>query len=109
MCILAAPTAIWPSMRRGAFREDLYYRLRVIEIAIPPCASVRKTFCRWRALRERLRVKLKMPSCACRTAIDRLRLCLAGNVRELENAIEHAAVLSRSGSITPELLPPMSC
>jgi len=37
------------AMRRGAFREDLYYRLRVIEIAIPPCASVRKTFCRWRA------------------------------------------------------------
>jgi transcriptional regulator with PAS, ATPase and Fis domain len=92
---------------RGAFREDLYYRLRVIEITIPP-------------LRERIEDILPLARFFTRRIQQRLKLshltldatCLEalqehawpGNVRELENAIERAAVLSDDGRITPELL-----
>jgi transcriptional regulator with PAS, ATPase and Fis domain len=47
--VLAATTRdLGEAMRKGDFREDLYYRLRVIEIAIPPCAIAETTSCRWR-------------------------------------------------------------
>jgi hypothetical protein len=37
------------AVKEGAFRQDLYFRLNVIQIVIPPCASGPKTSCRWRA------------------------------------------------------------
>jgi two-component system, NtrC family, response regulator HydG len=96
------------AVKHGQFREDLYYRLGVIEIEVPPLRKRREDII---SLARHLVEKT-----AARLGIARLRLdattldCLSsyawpGNVRELENAIERAAVFCRDGVIRPENLP----
>ncbi len=93
---------------QGQFREDLYYRLGVIEIEVPPLRERRDDII---SLARHL-----VDKTAARLGIARLRLdatthdCLTayawpGNVRELENALERAAVFCKDGVIRPENLP----
>ena len=95
-------------MQRGEFREDLYYRLGVFEIALPP-------------LRERLDDVLELADAflaeigetvgrpaagISREARDQLlAYAWPGNVRELRNAIERAVILADGGFIRSEHLP----
>ncbi|MHB0957818.1 MAG: sigma 54-interacting transcriptional regulator [Pirellulaceae bacterium] len=96
------------AVQDGRFREDLYYRLGVIELEVPPLRKRREDIL---SLARHLVEKT-----AVRLGISRLRLdsttldCLSdydwpGNVRELENALERAAVLCKDGIIRPEDLP----
>src|SRR5688572_22885615 len=96
------------AMRRGEFREDLYYRLGVFEISLPP-------------LRERLDDILELADAfldeigatvgrpaagIARDAKDQLlAYAWPGNVRELRNAIERAVILADGGYIRSEHLP----
>ncbi len=91
---------------RGEFREDLLFRLRGFELRMPPLRErpddiplLAESFCA-QACPTRSRSGLTAAFCA---ALQQ-RLWY-GNVRELRTAIEHAAILSRGGSLRPEHLP----
>jgi DNA-binding NtrC family response regulator len=93
---------------QGSFREDLFYRLNVIQMTLPPLRERREDI---PALAEhflgRSAVKLGRKLRLSPGALERLlRYPWPGNVRELENAIERAAILTRSESVEPDDLPP---
>jgi two-component system response regulator AtoC len=93
---------------RGRFREDLYYRLNVIHVHMPPLRERKEDI---PLLVEHFLVKYRYEPGAIPTTIteDALKQLVdydwPGNVRELENAIERAVVLSRGNPITLEHLP----
>jgi DNA-binding NtrC family response regulator len=84
-------------VRQGRFREDLYYRLNVVPIELPPLSQRVEDL---PALADHLLAKVcrreALPRKRCsRETLDRLaRHDWPGNVRELENAIEHAVAVS---------------
>ncbi len=94
---------------QGRFRDDLYYRLNVIEIRLPPLRErledipllVDHFIERFNAEKGR---RITGVSPAAMRAL--MRHSWPGNVRELENAIEHAFILCRSGPIDLAHLPP---
>jgi transcriptional regulator with GAF, ATPase, and Fis domain len=96
------------AMRRGEFREDLYYRLSVFEIALPPLRNrlddileLADAF-----LQEIGGAVGKPPAGIARDARDQLlNYEWPGNVRELRNAIERAVILADGGYIRSEHLP----
>ena len=93
----------------GRFRDDLYYRLRVVEINIPPLRQRPEDILPLaRFVVQRLSRRLKMPDLTLdASCLDTLqRSPWPGNVRELENALERAAVLSEDSRIRPGDLPP---
>ncbi len=92
----------------GSFREDLLYRLKVIEINIPPLRKRREDILPLtRFLIDKLAKKYQLPNLRLdATCVDFLiSYPWPGNVRELENALERMVVLSRDGILIPENLP----
>ncbi len=103
--VISATNADLPAdVESGEFREDLYYRLRVVTLKIPPLRERREdipvlaqhfvqNFCEAHAL-----AAVKLPPETIRWLTD---YPWPGNVRELKNAIEGAAVLCRDGVLLP--------
>jgi two-component system response regulator HydG len=92
----------------GRFRKDLYYRLRVVELRIPPLRERRDDILP--LARQFLgtaieRAKRKMCGMAPKAADQLVRYDWPGNVRELENAIERAVALATGTQIQTEDLP----
>jgi two-component system response regulator PilR (NtrC family) len=95
-------------VQRGEFREDLYYRLNVIQIAIPPLRERRDDIqLLIQHFIERFSRELgKVIRGVSREAMDLLlHYPYDGNVRELENIIERAVTLEGTDMITVESLP----
>jgi two-component system, NtrC family, response regulator len=93
----------------GRFREDLYFRLNVIEIVIPPLRERREDISLLTAgLLEKLshRNRKSRPRLSPSFLEALGRHSWPGNVRELENVLERALILGRSDILGPELLPP---
>jgi DNA-binding NtrC family response regulator len=95
-------------VQEGRFREDLYYRLNVINIQLPPLRDRRedvpllaeffiKKYCE-----ENAKAHYRLSSDALKSLID---YHWPGNVRELENVIERAVVLAQTETIDRSLLP----
>jgi len=94
------------AVEQGTFRSDLYYRLNVVPIAVPPLRERREDIPR---LIEHFLKKYQvgdMPLEIEKEAYDlMMNYDWPGNVRELENAVEHAAVLCEGSRITKDDLP----
>lgn len=92
----------------GRFREDLYYRLNVMEIFTPPLRERREDIKPLSAhfLQKHLPKSNKKIKGFSEEAIDiLLNYSYPGNIRELENIIERAIILEKGTVITPESLP----
>ncbi len=94
----------------GRMREDFYYRIKVVSLAIPPLRDRREdipllvTHFLQRIARREGRSPLPAVSGGAMKAL--MNHSWPGNVRELENALEHAMVLGREGAILASHLPP---
>lgn len=106
--IAATNKDLGEAVKNGSFRNDLYYRISVVPLFIPPLRDRRddipllaQHFLKISNQRANKDVRGFTP-----TALHRLMVNpWPGNVRELENAIEKAVVMTRQDMITPDLLP----
>jgi DNA-binding NtrC family response regulator len=106
--VAATNVNLQEAVRDGKFREDLFYRLNVICLELPPLRSRREDipllaahFLRFYADENGTEHRSLSPE-ALRILVD---YDWPGNVRELENAMERGVVLSTTRTITPDLLP----
>jgi DNA-binding NtrC family response regulator len=104
-CIAATNKNLETLVKAGAFRPDLYYRLHVFCIDLPPLRDRRedipllvdhflKKFC--------LATSRTVPQLSAESLEVLMRHDWPGNVRELENAVERALVVGRGGEIRPQ-------
>ena len=108
--IAATNKDLGQAVKNGSFRNDLYYRISVVPLFIPPLRDRRddipllaQQFLTSSAKRANKGLRGFTPA-----ALNRLVTHpWPGNVRELENVVEKAAVMSRQDMITPDLLPSM--
>jgi DNA-binding NtrC family response regulator len=106
--IAATNVDLQEEVARNNFREDLYYRLNVVNVYLPPLRNRREDIPRlidyfldkYNAVNDR---RLRRISREMLNIL--LRYPWPGNVRELENAIERAVVLSNAEDFTEDLLP----
>lgn len=108
--VIAATSADMPAMvKEGAFRADLFYRLNVIRLAVPPLRDRRDDIPSLaRHFVDKVCRENKLPRRVL--SQDALRVLMSydwpGNVRELENAVEHAvAMAGASNEVLPANLP----
>ena len=95
-------------VKAGRFRQDLYYRLRVIEISVPPLRERREDIvplARILLASAAKRTKSKVTSFTAKAVEQLQRYSWPGNVRELENALERATVMATGTRIDVDDLP----
>src|SRR5262249_31902795 len=96
------------AVKEGAFRQDLYYRLNVIQITIPPLRERPEDILPMaRVFIDHYNVKFRGHGEGVAPEASRLVLAHGwpGNVRELRNAIERAMILEESSFLTASSLP----
>lgn len=92
----------------GTFRQDLYYRLKVVELSVPPLRERRDDIlplARFMLADAASRMGRRVTGLVPRAADQLLRYEWPGNVRELENALERAVALARGHRVDLDDLP----
>ena len=95
-------------VKEAKFREDLYYRLNVISVFIPPLRERKEDILPLaRHFLKESGIKIHRPAAGFHPDAEALLMAhdWPGNIRELENAVEHAVVLSTTPEIRPSDLP----
>jgi DNA-binding NtrC family response regulator len=95
-------------LRQKLFREDLYYRINVVSLYLPPLRQRREDipYLAKHFLLQRLKEENRPPQDFTKEALEILaKYHWPGNVRELENVVEQAIVWSSSAAVGPEHLP----
>jgi transcriptional regulator with GAF, ATPase, and Fis domain len=96
------------AIKAGEFRQDLYYRLNVVSVALPPLRQHRDDIpllAMYFAKKFAAKCKRGFKGITEEARSLMMQYSWPGNVRELENAIEHAIVLGLTDEIRPEDLP----
>ncbi|MFH7320733.1 sigma-54-dependent transcriptional regulator [Desulfurivibrio sp. D14AmB] len=107
--IVATNKNLKEEVKKGAFREDLFYRVHVIPVHIPPLRDRKEDIPPLVEyfLRRHSQQTGKKSSTITTAALQKMMLHdWPGNVRELENTIEFALAMARSGTIGAELILP---
>ncbi|MFZ5995062.1 MAG: sigma-54-dependent transcriptional regulator [Thermodesulfobacteriota bacterium] len=106
--VVATNKELRKEVERGAFREDLYYRLNIIPISLPPLRT-RKNDIPLLAGHFLAKLNASQGEKVMGITPEAMRILMdyhwPGNVRELENTIEHAFILTKGEFITEESLP----
>ncbi|MBU0968705.1 MAG: sigma-54 dependent transcriptional regulator [Proteobacteria bacterium] len=107
--ITATARTLGDMVNKGLFREDLFYRINVLTIEVPPLRERREDipllaehFVQKYNIRLGLDIKEVHPDCLQRL----INYDWPGNVRELENVMERSMVLAEKDVLTSEILPP---
>lgn len=107
--VVAATNKDLPALiEAGTFREDLYYRLNVLMVHLPPLRERRRDIpylCKHFITQFNQRYNKKIKSVSSKALDYLLSQEFKGNIRELENSMERAFVLCRGSVIQPEHLP----
>jgi len=109
--IVATNKSLDEEVKRGSFREDLYYRLNVVRIWVPPLRERKEDIpllMEFFIKKYTGRYKKNVKGFTRETRDQLIKYDYPGNVRELENVIERAVVLARGDHITLEDLPGLS-
>ena len=96
------------AIKAGEFRQDLYYRLNVVSVVLPPLREHREdipSLALYFAGKYAAKCKRGFKGIDAEARALLMRYSWPGNVRELENAIEHAMVMGLTDEILPEDLP----
>jgi transcriptional regulator with GAF, ATPase, and Fis domain len=106
--IAATNRLLLEAVQGGTFRKDLYYRLNVVAVTMPPLRERREdipSLTDHFIAKASRKCKARMKSLSAEARLYLINYDWPGNVRELENAIERALVLGSTESILPDDLP----
>ena len=107
--ITATNKILLDQIKQGRFREDLYYRINVVQIDVPPLRQRREDIpLLMKHFLERLNLKRDKTIGGLSPDAERILLDhdYPGNIRELENILEYATIVCKSYQIEPRHFPP---
>ena len=106
--VAAANQSLLEKVSRGDFREDLYYRLKVVEVIMPPLRERKEDIpLLLNHFLNKFNKKLNKEIVAVSADVQKIFMDYfwPGNVRELEHTLEHAFIICRQNTITMDCLP----